>query len=102
MPLGGGGSGMPEETTVHIRVDDTTDELVLPRGVIRFFAGGEQSPAETVGDLLAVGCTQRLHGFVHHRDDDPGPRVRDLEGAMRDRFEQRFGMPFEDILDHEH
>lgn len=93
---------MTEMTTVHISVDDSEEALVLPDGVIEFFADDGQSNAETVGDLIAVGCTQRLHGYAHHVADEPDEEVRALEAAMRDRFEERFGTPFEDLLDHEH
>lgn len=93
---------MSETTTVRIHVDDTDDEVELPRGVIEFFADEGQSPAETIGDLVAVGCTQRLHGVVHHGGGEPGEDVRGLESAMGEQFEARFGTSFESLLDHEH
>lgn len=93
---------MTDTTTVHIEVDDSEEEVHLPRGVIEFFADEGQTPGETIGDLITVGCTQRLHAVVHHSKDEPPEEIQNLEVAMGEQFEERFGTSFESLLDHEH
>lgn len=93
---------MAETTTVRISVGDSQDEIDLPRGVIPLLAEGDQTAAETIGDLVTVGCMQRLHGVVHHGQGDLGDDIRALEEAMDVRFEERFGTSFAALLDHEH
>lgn len=91
-----------ETTTVRIAVEDGEEEIELPAGVLEVLGEGGQASAETVGDLLAVDCTHRLHGLVHHGDGEPDPRARELEGAMRESFEDRFGASFAELTGHEH
>lgn len=93
---------MAETTTVEITVGDDHEELSLPAGALETFGAADQSPADVVGDLLVVSCTQRLHGIVAHGREDPGEELRELEADMRDHFEERFGATFAEVTGHSH
>lgn len=93
---------MAEPTTVEIRIDDDHEELLLPEGVFDAFGTDGQPPAEAVGDLLVVSCTQRLHGVVAHSAEEPSKELQRLESAMRERFEERFGASFGEVTGHSH
>lgn len=91
-----------ETTDVTITVGQSEETIALPEGVLEFFADEEQPLAATVGDLLTVDCTQRLHGFAHHVEEEPEEDVLALEADMREQFEERFGASFEELTGHQH
>lgn len=91
-----------ETTDVRIAVEGSEETIALPADVLTFFGGGEQPAAETVGDLLIVDCTHRLHGYVHHGDEAADPSIEEAERAMRELFEERFGSSFAEVTGHAH
>lgn len=91
-----------ESDTIRITIDDDAEEVELPIAVLEYLADGSQPPAQTAGDLLVVDCTHRLHAEAHHTESEPDGEVLELEEAMRDHFEARFGASFSELTGHEH
>lgn len=93
---------METSTTVSISIDGTEDTLELPEGIIDVFASDDQSSAEAVGDLVLVDMTHRLHGLVAHSGGSPEPELVELEAALQEQFEERFGASFAELTGHSH
>lgn len=93
---------MDASTTVTISTDDSEDTLELPAGIVDVFAGEDQSGAEAIGDLILVDMTHRLHGLVAHGEGTPEPELVDLEAAVQEQFEERFGASFAELTGHSH
>lgn len=91
-----------ETTTVQIHVDDAVEEIDLPAGVLPFLAEESSSKASTVADLIIVDVTHRLHGAVHHTEEGADEETAELEEAMLDVFESRFGATFGELTGHQH
>ena len=93
---------MSDTSTVSIEVDDAAESLELPTAVLSVLAEEDETPAEALGDLLIASCTQQLHGLVYHVGDEPDAELEAAESAMRDRFEDRFGISFAEASGHAH
>ena len=80
---------------------DDTDDVTIPDGLVGLLAEGDQSPAETVGDVVLLSFASRAHHLVHHGDgaDDD---LRDQEARIMDLFEERFGVTYAEATGHHH
>ncbi|ELY96563.1 hypothetical protein C482_15593 [Natrialba chahannaoensis JCM 10990] len=90
-----------ETTTISISADDTTDEVTVPTGLLDLVAEGDQTAAETVGDVTLLSLASRAHHIVHHgheADED----LEAQEARIMDLFEERFGVTFGEATGHQH
>ena len=91
-----------ETTTFEISADDgTTDEVTVPSGLVDLVAEGDQSDAETVGDVTLLSFASRAHHVVHHGgggDED----LEAQEARIMDLFEERFGVTYGEATGHQH
>lgn len=91
-----------ETTTVSITADDeTTDDVTVPAGLVDLVAEGDQTSAETVGDIVLLSFASRAHHMVHHGqggDED----LEAQEERIMDLFEERFGVTFGEATGHQH
>ncbi|ELY47278.1 DUF7545 family protein [Natronorubrum sulfidifaciens] len=91
-----------ETTTVSISTDDdTTDEVTIPSGLIDLVAEGDQTDAETIGDVALLSFASRAHHLVHHgqgADED----LEAQEARIMDLFEERFGVTYGEATGHQH
>lgn len=90
-----------ETTTVHIETEDSSDELTVPAGLLERFAEGDQTTAETVGDVVMLSVANNAHHWVHH-DEGGDAELEREEAAVMDLFEERFGMTFGEATGHQH
>jgi len=91
-----------ETTTISIEADDdSTDEVTLPSGLIDLIAEGNQTSAETIGDITLLSFASRAHHLVHHSEgvDD---EIEAQEARVMDLFEERFGVTFGEATGHQH
>jgi len=95
-----------ETTTVTLETDDATDTLELPVALIDLLTEGEEDVPTVVADIALFGMAQRVHTAVHHSEGDPSAGLdadlEDIEAATDERFRERFGSSFEELLDHSH
>ncbi|WP_255193937.1 DUF7545 family protein [Natronobeatus ordinarius] len=91
-----------ETTTFTIESESgDEDEVTLPAGLVDLVADGDQSPAETVGDVALLSFASRAHHVVHHgqgADED----LEAQEARAMELFEERFGVTFAEATGHHH
>lgn len=93
---------MDDTTTVWIQVGSEEEQIELPVSTLDLIGGQGDTPAQTAGDLVMFGSMQRLHGVVHHSNEEPSADAVAAEEAMQDLFEDRFGTSFASLIGHEH
>lgn len=94
---------MADTITFEINGDDgSTDDLTVPAGLLEMLAEGDDSPAETLGDLAVLSCTQQIHGITHHSQGEPDEDVSTIEEETMAVFEERFGASFAEMTGHSH
>jgi len=91
-----------QTTTFSISSDDgTTDEVTIPSGLVDLVSEGDQTDAETVGDVMLLSFASRAHHIVHH-GEDADTELQAQESEVMDRFEERFGVTFGEATGHQH
>ncbi|WP_049912444.1 DUF7545 family protein [Natrialba hulunbeirensis] len=91
-----------ETTTISISADDdTTDEVTVPTGLLDLVAEGDQTAAETVGDVTLLSLASRAHHIVHHGQESDED-LEAQEARIMDLFEERFGVTFGEATGHQH
>lgn len=91
-----------DTTTITITTDDdTTDDVTLPAGLIDLVAEGDQSSAETIGDVTLLSFASRAHHIVHH-GNETDPELEAQEERVMELFEERFGVTFGEATGHQH
>ena len=91
-----------DTTTVSISADDgSTDDVTIPAGLVDLVAEGEQSTAETIGDVTLLSFASRAHHIVHH-GEGADPELEAQEERVMDLFEERFGVTFGEATGHQH
>ena len=81
--------------------DDTEDEVTIPAGLVDLVAEGDQTTAETVGDITLLSFASRAHHIVHH-GDEADEELEAQEERIMDLFEERFGVTFGEATGHQH
>ncbi|WP_049921358.1 DUF7545 family protein [Halopiger djelfimassiliensis] len=87
--------------TFSINGDDTADEITVPAGLVDLVAEGDQTAAETVGDVVLLSFASRAHHLVHH-GDGADEELEAQEERVMDLFEERFGVTFGEATGHQH
>ncbi|WP_247729094.1 DUF7545 family protein [Halovivax limisalsi] len=77
------------------------DDVTIPSGLVSLLAEGDQSQAETVGDITLLSFASRAHHLVHH-GEDAGEEVAAQEEEIMDLFEERFGVSYAEATGHHH
>lgn len=91
-----------ETTTVRLETDGAEDELEIPAGLIDLLTEDDEPTPTVVADIAMFGFAQRVHTAVHHSQGDIDKDLEAIESATMDRFEQRFGTRYEELIDHSH
>lgn len=91
-----------DTTTVTITADDdSSDDVAIPAGLVDLVAEGDQTTAETVGDITLLSFASRAHHMVHHGESGDEDLAAQEERIM-ELFEERFGMTFGEATGHQH
>ena len=91
-----------QTTTFSISSDDgETDEVTVPTGLVDLVAEGNQTDAETIGDLVLLSVASRAHHIVHH-GEEADEELEAQEAKAMDLFEERFGVTFGEATGHQH
>ncbi|QCS41735.1 hypothetical protein [Natrinema versiforme] len=91
-----------QTTTFSISSDDgATDEITIPSGLVDLVAEGDQTDAETVGDVMLLSFASRAHHIVHH-GEDADDELEAQEERVMELFEERFGVTFGEATGHQH
>lgn len=94
---------MTETRTVTITDDAGTEERIeLPAELVDLIVPPELEMAEGIGDLIVFSCAQRIHAVRHHSEEEHEADLDDVETAIMDQFEDRFGATFGDVTGHQH
>lgn len=94
---------MADTITFTIDGDDgSTDAVSVPASLLELLADGDDTPAETLGDLALLSCTQQIHATVHHAQGEPNDDIRTIEKETMTLFEERFGASFAEMTGHSH
>lgn len=90
-------------TTFTITAENgDADTIELPAGFTDVFAEADESPPEVIGDIAMLSATQQLHSVLHHGHGEAPEELEDIEQAMLDQFEKRFGQSFAEMTGHDH
>ncbi|MDQ2051553.1 hypothetical protein RBH26_13810 [Natronolimnohabitans sp. A-GB9] len=91
-----------DTTTFEISADDgSTDDVTIPSGLVDLVAEGDQTDAETVGDVALLSFASRAHHIVHH-GEGADEELEAQEQRIMDLFEERFGVTYGEATGHQH
>lgn len=94
---------MVDEVTFTVSGPDGEDEFTVPEGLVSLLAEeDDESQAQVVADLALMSFAQRAHMIVHHGEGELGAEIEELEEAVLDQFEERFGMTYGEATGHQH
>ena len=92
----------PSTTTFSIESESgDEDEVTIPSGLVDLLAEGDQSSAETLGDITMLSFASRAHHLVHH-GEDADAELEAQEELVMDLFEDRFGVSYAEATGHHH
>ncbi|WP_122091253.1 DUF7545 family protein [Halalkalicoccus subterraneus] len=94
---------MAPSVTFAIDGDDgSSDEVVVPTALLETLADGDETSAETLGDLAMLSAAQQVHAMLHHSPGEPDDDLRTIEEETMALFEDRFGVSFAEMTGHDH
>lgn len=93
---------MVDTLTVTIEVDDETEEVTMPAGLIERLSETDDTAAEVVADVVVMSFAGRAHALLHHTHGDPDPEMEAIEADLMERFEDRFGVTYGEATGHSH
>ncbi|MGB9965462.1 hypothetical protein [Halobacterium sp. CBA1126] len=94
---------MDEATFTIEDPDGDTNEVTLPTRLVEMFSEeDDESEAQVVGDIALMAFAQRAHALVHHSQEEPTEELQNVEEAVLDQFEQRFGQTYAEATGHQH
>ncbi|MFB6154222.1 MAG: hypothetical protein ABEJ27_08220 [Halodesulfurarchaeum sp.] len=95
---------MPNETlALTVEVEGQYEEIDLPSTLVDLFREEEsETDAEIIADVLVMAFAERAHAFIHHDEGGDDEQLQAIESAMMERFEERFGMTYEEATGHSH
>lgn len=94
---------MAPSVTFAIDSDDgSSDEVVVPTALLETLADGDETSAETLGDLAMLSAAQQVHAMLHHSPGEPDDDLKAIEEETMALFEDRFGVSFAEMTGHAH
>ena len=93
---------MDDTVAVTIEADDGEDEITLPTGLIARLSEPEDTTAQVVADVALMSFTGRAHALRHHAEGGDDGELDAIEADLMERFEERFGLTYEEATGHSH
>ncbi|GAA0285141.1 DUF7545 family protein [Halobacterium noricense] len=94
---------MDEATFTIEDPDGDTNEVTIPARLVEIFSEeDDESEAQVVGDIALMAFAQRAHALVHHGQGEPTEELQNVEEAVLDQFEERFGQTYAEATGHQH
>lgn len=93
---------MSDSVTVGIDVEGETGEIEVPTALLDALSEPNDSLAEVVVDVTLMSFAGRAHALLHHTEGEPSEALKAAEAEMLDRFEERFGVTYEEATGHSH
>lgn len=91
-----------DTTTVEITDEDgATTTVTIPSGLVELVAEGDQTAAETIGDVTLLSFASRAHHVVHH-GEEADEELEAQEARIMELFEERFGVTYGEATGHQH
>lgn len=91
-----------EDVTVTIEADGEIADIDIPRGLLDRLTEPDETQADSVGSILLMSVVDRAHALAHHSEGEADEELEEIEDAMLDRFEQRFGVTYAEATGHSH
>lgn len=92
-----------DNLSVQVETGGETDTIELPTDLVDLFREApDETDAEIIADVLVMSFAERVHAIVHHGQGRGDESIEGLETAMMDKFEDRFGMTFDEATGHSH
>ncbi len=90
-----------EQFTIEGPAGDT-DTVELPEGLVGTLAEQGEEPTKVISDIIVQALAQHAHALVHHSQGEPPADLVEMNEAVEDLFEERFGMSLSDAMGHSH
>lgn len=94
--------GMVETDTYTIKVASGSETVEIPAGLIETLAEAGEEPTTVVSDIVVQALAQHAHALVHHSEGETPAELQEINDAMEEIFEDRFGVPLSDAMGHSH
>lgn len=82
--------------------DGTSETIDIPAGLVETLAEGNEESTTVISDIVVQALAQHAHALVHHAEGEPSAELVELNEAVEDLFEDRFGMSLQDAMGHSH
>jgi len=82
--------------------DGSTETVEIPDGLVETLAEAGEEPTTVVSDIVVQALAQHAHALVHHSEGETPDDLVEINDAMEDVFEDRFGMSLQDAMGHSH
>ena len=82
--------------------DGASETLDVPAGLVETLAEPDEESTTVLSDIVVQALAQHAHSLVHHAEGEPSPELVELNEAVEELFEDRFGMSLEDAMGHSH
>jgi hypothetical protein len=79
-----------------------TDSVELPVGLVDTLAEQGEAPSRVISDIVVQALAQHAHAIVHHSEGEPPADLVEMNDAVEELFEERFGMSLADAMGHSH
>lgn len=90
------------ETYTVTGPDGGEDEVELPEGLVDTMTEPGEESTRVVTDVVMQAFAQQAHMLAHHGEGDVAENVQEIEEKASELFEERFGVPLEEAIGHEH
>jgi hypothetical protein len=82
--------------------DGNTETVDIPAGLVDTLAEQGEDSTTVVTDIVVQSLAQHAHSMVHHSEGEPPADLVEINEAVEDLFEDRFGMSLQDAMGHSH
>jgi len=90
------------ETYTVTGPDGDEDAVELPAGLVDTMAEQGEEPTRVVTDVLMQAFAQQAHMMAHHGQGETPEDVQRINDTAEELFEDRFGVPLEEAIGHDH